>query len=282
MKKRTKLLGICAALLLCFMIMPMHTFAKNADGYEKIPLSIDGGELAGANALLINEITYVPLRKIAEHIRPDARISYNDRTKTATVKYGDTTVTVTTGLRYISVNGRYFYAKGEVRNVGGSLYVPIRPLAKAFGFNVEWNSKTRSANLVRESWTVKDAESFYNADELYWLSRIIEAEAGGEILEGKIAVGNVVLNRVSDKRYPNTIYGVIFDFKHGIQFTPAYTGTIYNTPSAESIIAAKMCLEGYEIVPGVLFFFNPRIATSSWISQNRPFAARIGLHDFYY
>ena len=87
---------------------------------------------------------------------------------------------------------------------------------------------------------------------------------------------------MADKRYPNTIYGVIFDFKNGIQFTPAYTGTIYNTPSAESIAAAKMCLEGYEIVPGVLFFFNPRIATSNWISKNRPFAARIGLHDFYY
>jgi N-acetylmuramoyl-L-alanine amidase len=111
---------------------------------------------------------------------------------------------------------------------------------------------------------------------------IIEAEAGGEILEGKIAVGNVVLNRVADKRYPNTIYGVIFDFKNGIQFTPAYTGTIYNTPSAESIAAAKMCLEGYEIIDGVLFFFNPRIATTDWISKNRPFAGRIGLHDFYY
>jgi N-acetylmuramoyl-L-alanine amidase len=107
-----------------------------------------------------------------------------------------------------------------------------------------------------------DAENHYNADELYWLSRIIEAEAGGELLEGKIAVGNVVLNRVADKRYPNSIYGVIFDFKNGIQFTPAYTGTIYNKPSQDSIIAAKMCLEGYEIVPGVLFFFNPRIATS--------------------
>ena len=282
MNKRTKLLSICALLLLCFMVMPINTFAAQTNEQEKIPLFIEGKEVANGEALLIDELTYVPLRKLTESARPDAKISYNERTKTATVVYGDTKITVTTGLRYISVNGRYFYGKGAVKNINGSLYVPVRPLAKSFGFDVEWNPKTRSVNLVRETWTVTDAENYYNADELYWLSRIIEAEAGGEILEGKIAVGNVVLNRVEDRRYPNTIYGVIFDFKNGIQFTPAYTGTIYNTPSSESIAAAKMCLEGYEIIPDVLFFFNPRIATSNWISKNRPFAGSIGLHDFYY
>lgn len=279
---KTKILSIFALVLAGLMLTSVSGFAAQKNDYEKIPVSIGGELLENGNALLIDEITYVPLRKLAETVRPDSKITYNDRTKTATVSYGDTKITVTTGLRYISVNGRYFYGKSPVKNVNGSLYVPIRPLAKALGFDVEWNAASRSVNLVRESWTVEDAESFYNAEELYWLSRIIEAEAGGEILEGKIAVGNVVLNRVADKRYPNTIYGVIFDFKNGIQFTPAYTGTIYNTPSAESIAAAKMCLEGYEIIDGVLFFFNPRIATSNWISKNRPFAGSIGLHDFYY
>lgn len=282
MKKRTKLFSICALCLLAFMLIPTNTFAAQTTNYESIPLAIEGKEIMNGEALLIDSITYVPLRKLTESARADAKITYNDRTKTATIKYDNTTITVTTGLRYISVNGRYFYGVGAVKNIGGSLYVPIRPLAKALGFDVKWNGTTRSVNLVRESWTVADAESYYNADELYWLSRIIEAEAGGEILEGKIAVGNVVLNRVADKRYPNSIYGVIFDFKNGIQFTPAYTGTIYNTPSSESIIAAKICLEGYEIKEGVLFFFNPRIATSNWISKNRPFAMTIGGHDFYY
>ena len=281
MTKRTKLLSILSLLLVGIMIMPMTTFATQKTDYEQIPLYLEGKEIISGEALLIDSITYVPLRRLSENAR-DCKITYNDNTKTATVSYNGSVITVTTGKKYISVNGRYFYGIGEVKNINGSLYVPIRPLAKALGLDVEWNAQTRSVNLIREKWTVEDAESYYNADELYWLSRIIEAESGGEILEGKIAVGNVVLNRVASKQYPNTIYGVIFDFKHGIQFTPAYTGTIYNKPSQESIIAAKMCLEGYEIIPDVLFFFNPRIATSSWISQNRPFAMRIGLHDFYY
>ena len=281
MAKRTKLLSIVSLLLIGLMIMPMNTFATQKTDYEQIPLYLEGKEIISGEALLIDSITYVPLRRLSESAK-NCTIKYDDRTKTATVKYDGLTITVTTGKRYISVNGRYFYGIGEVKNINGSLYVPIRPLARALHLDVHWNEKTRSVNLTKATWTLKDAENYYNADELFWLSRIIEAEAGGEILEGKIAVGNVVLNRVANKQYPNTIYGVIFDFKHGIQFTPAYTGTIYNTPSQESIIAAKMCLEGYEIIPGVLFFFNPRIATSSWISENRPFAARIGLHDFYY
>lgn len=284
MKTKTKFLSIFALCLIALMLLPTGAFAaaETRANFESIPLAIEGKEIMNGEALLIDSITYVPLRKLAESARTDTKITYNDKTKTATVIFGENTVTVTTGLRYISVNGRYFYGIGAVKNINGSLYVPVRPLAKALGFDVEWNASARSVNLVRERWTVEDAESYYSTDELYWLSRIIEAEAGGEILEGKIAVGNVVLNRVADKRYPNTVYGVIFDFKNGIQFTPAYTGTVYNNPSKESIIAAKICLEGYEIVPGVLFFFNPRIATSNWISKNRPFAARIGLHDFYY
>ena len=281
MTKKIKFLSIFVCAIAIFMMLPINVFAAQSNSYEEIPIYIDGKKIENSEALLINSITYVPLRKLAESSK-DCKISYNQKTQTATVKFADKTITVTTGRKYISVNGRYFYGVGEVKNIGSSLYVPIRPLARALELDVKWNAGSRSVNLTKATWTLEDAESYYNEDELFWLSRIIEAEASGEILEGKIAVGNVVLNRVKDKRYPNTIYGVIFDFKNGIQFTPAYTGTVYNNPSQESIIAAKICLEGYEIVPGVLFFFNPRIATSNWISKNRPFAARIGLHDFYY
>ncbi len=76
---------------------------------------------------------------------------------------------------------------------------------------------------------------------MYWLARIIEAEAGGEPYKGKVAVGNVILNRVKSKDFPNTIYNVIFEYFGNIpQFSPVQEGTIYNTPSKESMNAAKM------------------------------------------
>ena len=100
-------------------------------------------------------------------------------------------------------------------------------------------------------------------------------------MKGKIAVGNVILNRVRSKDYPNTIYGVIFDRRYGVQFSPVSNGTIYNTPSNESIIAAKICLEGYSVSTEILYFVNPKVAPNSWASKNRPYFDTIGNHAFY-
>jgi N-acetylmuramoyl-L-alanine amidase len=132
-----------------------------------------------------------------------------------------------------------------------------------------------------DSRRLKSAEQFYAEDAVYWLSRIISAEARGEDLRGKIAVGNVVLNRVRSTQFPNTIYGVIFDKKYGTQFAPTANGTIYNTPTADSIIAAKMCLEGYSLSSEILYFVNPQKAPNSWISKTRSHVFTVGNHAFY-
>lgn len=121
----------------------------------------------------------------------------------------------------------------------------------------------------------------YSENDLYWLSRIIHAEASGEPFDGKVSVGNVVLNRVRSKNYPNTVYGVIFDKKHGTQFSPVSYGTIYNTPNADSIRAARKCLEGYTLNNEIIFFINPDIATNFWIVKTREYVMTIGNHDFY-
>lgn len=122
----------------------------------------------------------------------------------------------------------------------------------------------------------------YNADDIYWLARIIHAEAGAEPYQGKVAVGNVVLNRVKSKDFPNTIYNVIFEYYKNIpQFSPVADGTIYNTPSAESIRAAKDAASGVRPVGNSTYFFNPSKAAGTWIVQNKTYVVRIGNHVFY-
>jgi N-acetylmuramoyl-L-alanine amidase len=125
------------------------------------------------------------------------------------------------------------------------------------------------------------ADKFYREDEVFWLARIIHAESRGEALIGQIAVGNVVLNRVKSAYYPNTIYGVIFDRKYGVQFSPILDGSIYNTPGYNAVLAAKIALEGYDLSDGAFFFLNVKLATSSWIPRTREYAFTIGNHDFY-
>ncbi len=288
MRKTTKrrlgrqVLAFLAAILAAASLIP----AASASGYDfptgavPVRVTMDGKEVLRDEAVIIQSVTYVPLRSFSELVGADS-ISWNGKTGTATVKKGSVTVSVTDGGYYLVASGRYFYTDQKVLNIGNRLFVPIRPIAKALSVEVEWENATRTVKLTSTGKTLTTGSAYYNQTDLYWLSRIISAESAGESLYGQIAVGNVVLNRVRSRQFPNTVYGVIFDRVGGVQFSPVAMGTIYKTPSASSVIAAKICLEGYSISDEILFFMNPRIATSNWISKNRPFAFSIGNHDFY-
>ena len=114
--------------------------------------------------------------------------------------------------------------------------------------------------------------------ELEWLAKIIHAEAKGESFDGKLAVGNVVMNRVYSSEFPNTIEEVIF--QKG-QFSPVSDGSIWNEPSIDSIESATMVLNGHKVVGDeALFFYNPQIVSrGNWI-RSRRVITEIGNHAF--
>lgn len=130
--------------------------------------------------------------------------------------------------------------------------------------------------------TVASRGTSYTLTDLYWLSRIIHAEAEAEPYTGKIAVGNVILNRVNSSSFPNTVKGVIFEYYKNIpQFSPVADGTIYNTPNADSIKAAKAAFSGTSPVGSATYFFNPDKSEGAWIVKNKTLVKRIGNHVFY-
>ena len=122
----------------------------------------------------------------------------------------------------------------------------------------------------------------YSSTDLYWMSRIINAEAEAEPYLGKVAVGNVIINRVNSSEFPNTVKGVIFEYYEGIpQFSPVAIGTIYNTPNEDSINAAKEVFSGSKPVGASTYFFNPDKSPGYWIVKNKTYVTRIGNHVFY-
>ena len=282
--KRAVAFVLCLAAV-CTTLLP--TLSVGAAGFDfpegstPVAVTLDGKRVLEGQAVIINSVTYVPLRNFSELMGADS-ISWNASTRTATVTKGAISIHLTSGALFVGANGRYFFTVEKILNINDRLFVPVRAIASAFNASVDWNSSSRTVVIASSKRAIESGSSFYDSTDLYWLSRIISAEASGESLEGQIAVGNVVLNRRASKSYPNTVYGVIFDRVGGTQFSPVSMGTIYNTPSQSSVIAAKICLEGYSIDNKILFFMNPKLATSSWISKNRPFAFRLGNHDFYY
>lgn len=117
-----------------------------------------------------------------------------------------------------------------------------------------------------------------SASDLQLMARAINGEARGEPYEGQVAVGAVILNRVRDSRFPNTIAGVIYQSG---AFTAVADGQI-NQPIAEGstvLKAARDALNGWDPTNGAVYYFNPQTATNKWI-WSRPLIKTIGKHRF--
>lgn len=239
-------------------------------------LSVNGVALGReAMTVLYYDTTYVSLRVVAEALDSSAVVTWSDGA--ARVQTKDTTLTARPGDQYVTINDEVVFVPRGVKMSQWRTLVPVRVLAQAFDASVYWS--TQAGGVVMTNNDTKSPS--YSDDDLYWLSRIISAESRGEPMDGKIAVGNVVLNRVASPDFPNTIYGVIFDDRWGGQFEPVRNGTIYQTPTDESVEAAKRCLEGANIVGESLYFFAPALAQNFWVAQNREYVTTIGCHAFY-
>ena len=103
------------------------------------------------------------------------------------------------------------------------------------GIVLEEEAVPLAAEIVEDSYEVK------------LLAALIQCEAGGECYEGQVAVGAVVMNRVADPRFPETIAEVIY--QPG-QFTPVKHGKVDRVLASGNIY--ECCLEAArEAVSGV-------------------------------
>ena len=241
-------------------------------------LSVNGQNLwSQAQARLVEEgTTYVSLRAVANVLSPDAAVTWEDGT--AWVRGAGLTLSAKPGEQWLTVNGRALYIPHGVRLEKGSTLVPIRALATALGGEVDWD---REAGVTLTPGSGVPGSAPYTEKELYWMSRIISAESRGEPLLGKLAVGTVVLNRVASEEFPDTIYDVIFDRKWGVQFAPVANGTIYDDPTEESVLAARLVLDGARAAGDSLYFLAPDLTNNHWIMENQTHVTTIGCHWFY-
>lgn len=186
------------------------------------------------------------------------------------------------GGLWIEAEGRCFYVEGGPAEIDGEAYLPIAILAEVAGCTTQWEAGTLSINIdATNPEPLTPGEDYYDAEDVYWLSRIIFSESGNQELCGMLGVGNVVLNRAASGAFPDSVYGVIFDRRFGTQFSPVQTGSIYAEPSELAVTAAKLCLEGCSVAGDSLYFVNPSTGVTRWFRSTRTFVERIGDHDFY-
>lgn len=109
------------------------------------------------------------------------------------------------------------------------------------------------------------------------LARVIRAEAEAEPYTGQVAVGAVILNRIQDPDFPNTLAGVIYEPR---AFESVSNGMVNRPPTESARKAANAALSGWDPSGGAIFFFNPgKVGAKSYV-WTRKIIQRIGQHVF--
>lgn len=173
---------------------------------------------------------------------------------------------------------RWGYYSGNVDGIYGTQTLEaVKYFQRKNGLSVDGiaGPKTLAAMGIMNS-SNSTGSSATNSNDLNLLARLIYAESRGEPYTGQVAVGAVVLNRVKNPNFPNTIAGVIYQSG---AFSVVNDGQINLTPNETAKKAAQDALNGWDPSYGSIYYFNPNTATSAWI-WSRPMTVQIGNHRF--
>lgn len=174
------------------------------------------------------------------------------------------------------------YYSGEVDGIYGAATVEaVKNFQKKNGLTADGITGKETFAALGMNASVKvlqgsSSSSEYTDSDLYLLAKCIYAEARGESYTGQVAVGAVILNRVKSSSFPNTISGVIY--QKGA-FTAVSDGQINLEPDDTAINAATDAMNGWDPTYGCLYYYNPAVATSSWIFSRKT-VTTIGKHVF--
>ncbi|GGA27447.1 cell wall hydrolase [Paenibacillus physcomitrellae] len=139
---------------------------------------------------------------------------------------------------------------------------------------------TRTKLLPEEQKAKATSTYTVTEEDLLLLEKIVMAEAEGEPYEGKVAVANVVLNRLRSANFPDTIHDVVYE-KH--QFSPVANGRLNRVkPNKDTVNAVADALDGRkEVSDDTYYFLSLKLATDLSVHHHQTKTKTIGNHTFY-
>lgn len=170
------------------------------------------------------------------------------------------------------------YAQTYLIQPGDNLWT----LANQFGVSIGTIQEENDINgtLILAGQTLEIPEESkapaISDEEMELLARAVYSEARGEPFQGQVAIAAVILNRVDNEDFPNTIKGVIFQ---PWAFTAVHDGQFWLTPDETAYEAVEEALAGNDPTEGAIYYYNPVTATNQWI-RSREIITTIGKHVF--
>ncbi len=243
------------SLFLLLILLLQLSYANDYDYDFPILVKVNDTYIDLDNFIFADGVQYVPAEQLAAALRVvvtreenakklhfvklnNRLIVYNHRAK---MYRDDTYIGIDTAVRALDREGK--------------IYLPLVYFSEFFGAEVSYSEKYNTYTIKDEAIAVTDDVKLLSAeagDQLLWLARIIDIEAGGDSLYKKLAVAGVVMNRVNSANFPNSVYDVI---KAKGQFPPAYYSYFDTfTPDEASYAAAVRALSGENVIEDCLYF----------------------------
>ena len=167
------------------------------------------------------------------------------------------------------------YYKGAVDGVyGANTLNAVKTFQKNCGLKADGVAGPKTIRYLGLEGS--GSNSGYSNSDVTLLAKLIAAEARGESYKGQVAVGAVVLNRVSHPSFPDTIAGVIY--QKGA-FSCVNDSNWSVSPDSTSLKAARDCINGWDPSGGAIYYYNPSKTSNSFM-YSRPVITVIGNHKF--
>lgn len=267
---------------MCFIlcaVISLVIFNEKAYAYD-YSVYIEEEMISDESLIVYNGDTYIDILQFISIITDNVSLNMYNSDFAQVVCFVDenniVAINAKTGNSYVNVNGRYLYVENKVLSREGKIYLPLRVMTKAFGGRINVCDDINKIYITLGNKVLTLGSRYYNSNTVELLAHLIYSEGGDQPLKGKIAIGNVVVNRVLSPSFPNSVSEVIYANN---QFDGIKSNNFRKQPNDESYIAAKIALEYTQVVDGALYF--NMTGMNSWASKAKHYITTIGDHDFF-
>jgi N-acetylmuramoyl-L-alanine amidase len=280
--RKRVLTWMIALLLSCSLPLPVFA-AHDGAVIEHVSVTLDGEKVLLEDPVrMLEGRLFFPVAGLASLF--DATVEWDQDNEAMTIHTANADkIVMSNGVPVAYLNDTRYQMDVAPFITNGRTYIPIRYAAGFMSATVMWHPDEKVAEFISLESTEDEVASIFSVaepfaeEDLLLLAKLVQVEAGYESYEGQLAVANVIMNRVKDSRFPNTIYDVIYS---GRQFPPAHNGLLDKSEPNESVLrATKDTLDGKNNVDDAVYFFNPDAVSGSFWDRLEV-VAKIGNHSF--
>lgn len=119
----------------------------------EIRATVDGNyvDFPNAQPTMVNDRVLVPVRGVFEHM--GATVDWDESTRKVTARHGSDVIVMTLDQWSAMINDRQVQLEAPARMMEGSTMVPLRFLGESMGAAVNWNSASRTVEIMTKEWT---------------------------------------------------------------------------------------------------------------------------------